>query len=152
MAGQDSPEALTPLPSARFSIDDFPPGEGWDIWREQIGAVFDVSLAEHDAAPARADVTLFQLDQLVFSAIGMSGARQRGVRSARKARRDRLDHYVIELYTHGGNTGETPSGSFEGRTGTVNVTDLARPLTVVGGEARSLTLTVPRPLDRKSVV
>lgn len=144
MAGS-SPEA-SPLPSVRFSTDDFPDGEGWDIWCEQIGEVFDVTLEAGQSAAARVDVELTQLDQLLFGAIGLAGPRQRGVRSARKARLDQLDHYVIELYTHGGNKGETPSGSFEGGAGTVNVTDMARPLTVSSGDAHSLTLTIPRPL------
>jgi AraC-like DNA-binding protein len=142
-----SPETQTmSLPSVRFSTDDFPGGEGWDIWREQIGEVFDVALEAGQPAAARVDVELIQFDQLLFGAIGLSGPRQRGVRSARKARLDPLDHYVIELYTHGGNKGETPSGSFEAGAGTVNVTDMARALTVTSGDAHSLTLTVPRTL------
>jgi AraC-like DNA-binding protein len=147
MTGRTSSGAQTAeLPVARFSTADFPAGEGWDIWCERMGVVFDIRLEDRDAAPARVDIELFQLDQLLFSAIDMSGARQRGTRSARKARQDQLDHYVIELYTQGGNLGETPSGSFESRAGAVNVTDLARPLTVVADEARSLALAVPRPL------
>jgi AraC-like DNA-binding protein len=137
---------VSSLPSVRFSTADFPAGEGWDIWCEQIGEVFDVVLDAEQRAAARVDVELIQFDQLLFGAIGLSGPRQRGVRSARKARRDQLDHYVIELYTHGGNLGETPSGSFKAGAGTVNVTDMARPLTVTSGDAHSLTLTVPRPL------
>jgi AraC-like DNA-binding protein len=147
MAGRTSSSSQAqPLPSVRFSTADFPAPEGWDIWCEQIGEVFDVALDAGQGAAARVDVELIQCDQLLFGAIGLSGPRQRGVRSAQKARRDQLDHYVIELYTHGGNFGETPSGSFEAGTGTVNVTDMARPLTVTSGNAHSLTLTVPRPL------
>jgi AraC-like DNA-binding protein len=144
MAGS-SPEA-SPLPSVRFSTADFLGGEGWDIWCEQIGEIFDVGLEAGQSSAARVDVELTQLDQLLFGAIRLSGPRQRGIRSARKARRDQLDHYVIELYTHGGNKGETPSGSFEAGAGTINVTDLARPLTVSSGDAHSFTLTVPRTL------
>jgi AraC-like DNA-binding protein len=147
MAGPSaSSEAAQALPSVRFSTADFPDGEGWDIWCEQIGEVYDVALEAGRSAATRVDVALIQFEQLLFGAIGLSGPRQRGVRSARKARRDGLDHYVIELYTHGGNLGETPSGSFEAGAGTVNVTDMARPLTVISGEAHSLTLTIPRPL------
>jgi AraC-like DNA-binding protein len=144
MAGSSS--EASPLPSVHFSTADFPGREGWDIWCAQIGEVFDVRLEGGEGAAARVDVDLISFDQLLFGAIGLSGPRQRGVRSARKARRDGLDHYVIELYTRGGNVGETPAGSFEADTGTVNVTDMARPLTVVSGDARSLTLTVPRAL------
>jgi AraC-like DNA-binding protein len=147
VAGRTSSSSQTrPLPRVRFSTADFPAGEGWDIWCEQIGEVFDVTLEAGENAAARVDVDLIQFDQLLFGAIGLSGPRQRGVRSARKARRDQLDHYVVELYTHGGNFGETPSGTFEAGTGSVNVTDMARPLTVVSGDAQSLTLTIPRPL------
>jgi AraC-like DNA-binding protein len=147
MAGRTSSSSQTqPLPRVRFSTADFPAGEGWDIWCEQIGEVFDVTLDAGDSVAARVDVELIQFDQLLFGAIGLSGPRQRGVRSAQKARRDQLDHYVVELYTRGGNLGETPSGSFEAGAGTVNVTDMARPLTVISGDAHSLTLTIPRPL------
>lgn len=145
-ASSPSSEAAQPLPSVRFSTADFSAREGWDIWREQIGEVFDVKLETGEAAAARVDVELIQFDQLLFGAIGLSGPRQRGVRSARKARRDQLDHYVVEFYTRGGNFGETPAGSFEAGAGTVNVTDMAQPLTVTSGDAHSLTLTVPRAL------
>jgi AraC-like DNA-binding protein len=147
MAGRTSSSSQArPLPSVRFSTADFPAGEGWDIWCAQIGEVFDVALQDGEPGAARVDVELIQCEQLLFGAIGLNGPRQHGVRSARKARRDGLDHYVVELYTHGGNVGETPAGSFEAGTGTVNVTDMARPLTVISGDAQSLTLTIPRPL------
>jgi hypothetical protein len=107
VAGRTSSSSQTcPLPRVRFSTADFPAGEGWDIWCEQIGEVFDVTLEAGENAAARVDVDLIQFDQLLFGAIGLSGPRQRGVRSARKARRDQLDHYVVELYTQGGNLGE----------------------------------------------
>lgn len=141
----------TGLPSYTFSTDDLPSGERFDAWRELISPVFDLELLDQKAPRAcAADVDVVHLGELLISRIRLGGIGQRGVRAARKIRRDSLDHYVVEVYTDGSCVGEVGSGAFDLAVGGVGILDLGQPLAVQSTFSESVTITIPRALlDRR---
>ena len=137
----------TGLPSLTFSTDDLPSGERFDAWREMISPVFDLELLDQRSPPTcTADMALVHLGELLISRIRLAGLGQRGVRAARKIRCDSLDHYVIEVYTGGGCTGEAGAGGFDLATGGVGILDLGQPLAVQSAHSESVAITIPRAL------
>ncbi len=137
----------TGLPSFTFSTDELPSTERFDAWRDVISPVFDLELLDRRAPRAcRAGVHVVHLGQLLVSRISLAGAGQRGVRAARKIRRDSLDHYVVEVYTGGGCAGEVASGAFDLAAGGVGILDLGQPLAVESTLSESVAVTIPRAL------
>lgn len=141
----------TGLPSFTFSTDDLPSEERFDAWRDVISPVFDLELLDQRAPRVcGADVEVTHLGQLLVSRIRLAGAGQRGVRAARKIRRDSLDHYVVEVYTGGGCAGEVSNGAFDLAAGGVGILDLGQPLAVQSTLSESVAVTIPRALlDRR---
>lgn len=130
---------VSTIPSSHFATDEF------GTWRESIGVVFDVARPQHEeASPFSAKVDAFQLGGLVITAASLGA--QRYVRSATQARRDGMDHFVLNLYRAGGWRARTEQGEFEGVAGHVSVLDLSRDL--ISDEPRSdlVTLFIPRSL------
>lgn len=130
---------VSTIPSSHFATDAF------DIWRESIGVVFDVARPEHEEASSfSAEVEAFQLGGMVITDASLGA--QRYVRSSAQARRDGMDHFVLNLYRTGGWRARTERGEFEGAAGHVSVLDLSRDL--ISDEPRSdlVTLFVPRSL------
>lgn len=141
----------TGLPSLTFSTDDLPSAERFDAWRELISPVFDLELLDQGASRAcAADVDMVHLGELLISRIRLGGIGQRGVRAARKIRRDFLDHYVVEVYVDGSCVGEAGGGAFDLAVGGVGILDLGQPLAMQSTLSESVAITIPRAiLDRR---
>lgn len=138
------------LPSLVFSTDDLPAKERFDAWRDAIAPVFDVEPADrHAPRDCRAELSAFHLGDMLVGRISLSGVNHRGIRSARKIRRDPLDHYVVEIYTGGGCVGEA-GGDFALTPGSVGIMDLGQPAAVQSALSESISVTIPRDLlDRR---
>lgn len=126
------------IPSTHFSTGRF------EVWRGSIAVVFDVEPPVDEAAtPFGAVVDAFQLGDMVVAEAHLGD--QRYVRSAARARRDGMDHFVFNLYRTGGWKARTEHGAFKGTAGQVSVLDLSRDLISDEPASDLVTLFVPRP-------
>ncbi|MBX3536676.1 MAG: helix-turn-helix domain-containing protein [Chelatococcus sp.] len=131
-----SPSAIA---STQFSTQQF------NVWRDSIEVVFDVETAPESAGRSfAADVEAFQLGDMVIANAALG--EQRYVRSPARARRDGMDHFVLNLYRSGGWKAQTERGEFEGYAGQVSVLDLASDLVSDEPDSQLVTLFLPRSL------
>lgn len=127
------------IASTQFSTQQF------DVWHDSIEVVFDVE-APSDLARRgfSADVEAFQLGDMVITNATLG--EQRYVRSYARARRDGMDHFVLNLYRSGGWRAQTSRGEFEGKAGQVSILDLASDLISDEPNSQLVTLFLPRSL------
>lgn len=127
------------IPSTHFSTENF------EIWREAVSAAFDVQRRPEKSADSFSAVfDAFQLGDMVITDARLG--EQRYVRSSRQARRDGVDHFVVNLYRSGGWRAQTAGGEFEGAAGQVSILDLSRDLVSDEPECNLVALFVPRSL------
>jgi AraC-like DNA-binding protein len=127
------------IASSRFSTHQF------EVWRESIEVVFDVeSTSEEAGRNFSADVEAFQLGDMVITNATLG--EQRYLRSSARARRDGMDHFVLNLYRSGGWRAQTARGDFDGVPGQVSVLDLAKDLVSDEPNSQLVTLFLPRSL------
>lgn len=131
------------LPFVHFSTSPLPARDAFAVWRDSISVIFESSPAAADA-PFRADLSAYHLDDLLFSRTALSA--QQFERSAGMARRDALDHFLIQIYRSGGYRGTAGERSVEVRAGEVSVLDLAKPMATRADDSQTLSLMVPRVL------
>jgi AraC-like DNA-binding protein len=124
------------ISSSSFSTRDF------DVWRENIGVVFEVGRTEDASTEFSAKVEAFQLGDMVI-ADSRLGA-QRYVRSSSQLRRDGLDHYLLNLYRTGGGKAQSEQGEFQGEAGQISVLDLSRELISDEPQSDLVALFLPR--------
>lgn len=127
------------VPSAHFSTGQF------EAWRESISVVFEVEPPVRPVpTPFGATVEAFQLGDMIVTDARLGD--QRYVRSAARARRDGMDHFVFNLYRTGGWEAQTNNSEFKGLAGQVQVLDLSRDLVSDEPTSDLATLFVPRSL------
>lgn len=125
--------------SSHFATNDF------DVWKTSIGVVFEVAQPEREEpSPFAANVEAFQLGGMVLTDASLGA--QRYVRSSAQARRDGVDHFVLNLYRTGGWRAQTDRGEFVGAAGQVSVLDLSRDLISDEPHSDLVTLFMPRSL------
>lgn len=120
-----APADTSLIPSTSFETTVFQAREQFDAWREYISFVFKVSPVEMPRDDGFLAVAQgFHLGDLVLARTRFEA--QRFVRTAQHARVDLLDHYLVQLYTEGGYTGEVDGKPIEVRPGMLSILDLAR--------------------------
>lgn len=125
------------IPSTEFSTREF------EVWRETISVVFDVQhTSTGGVATFHADFEAFQLGDMVVTNARLG--QQRYVRKAAQARRDGIDHLVLNLYRAGGWQAQTARGEFSGQAGQVSILDLSCDLVSDEPCSDLVTLFVPR--------
>lgn len=136
--------AATPLvPSTLFETTNFHPRDQFDAWREHISVVFNVDPIENPTANGFLAMAVgFHLGDLVLARTRFDA--QRFVRTTRHARSDMLDHYLVQLYTEGGYTGEVDGNPIEVLPGTVSILDLAHTTETRASAAECISLVIPR--------
>lgn len=135
--------ALECIPCSRFASEEFTAVDQFDAWRERISVVFNVEpLAPSVAGGFMARAQAFHLGELVMVNTRFAG--QRFIRTPQQARRDWLDHYLVQFYRHGGYVGAIGGEEAAIPAGSVSVLDLARPLDTRATAAECVSLVVPR--------
>lgn len=125
------------VPRTEFSTREF------QVWRETISVVFDVERPrDPETKEFRADFQAFQLGDMVVTDARLD--EQRYVRKAAQARRDGIDHLVLNLYRTGGWQAQTARGEFRGAAGQVSILDLSCDLVSDEPCSDLVTLFVPR--------
>jgi len=132
------------VPRSVFSLDDCPPGERFDFWRHSIAAIFDVDAVQEVVADFHASIDSHLVGPLMLARTRT--LRQRWARAARTVARDGMDHYMIQLYEHGGQTVRIGGESREMRAGQLIVCDLQRTMDNDTTDFQNLSLLAPRAL------
>ncbi|MDL2185881.1 helix-turn-helix domain-containing protein [Pseudomonas sp. ChxA] len=136
--------------SYSFSTQPYPPRQRFEVWREEVNALFDVRIGESESIAFNYRLTTCYLGALLMGC-GVWEGTQKPVhydvkRSAQMIRRDGLDHYYICLglsHSINGLAGQAPLVACHSQ---IYVLDLAQQLDCVITAGDTIILTVPRDL------
>jgi AraC-like DNA-binding protein len=93
--------ARSRISASLFGTQELPEAERFAAWRESVGVFLDARLdARTDATQFVGDVESYLLDDIVLSRPRATG--QKFDRPSGRIARDGLDHYMIQLFVHGG--------------------------------------------------
>lgn len=133
------------LPHLSFTTETLPPAQQFEAWREAVGVTHEVTPpAAGGAAGFAAAVELWHLGPLLLTD-GRFQA-QRFARTARRARRDGVDHYTVLLMRSGHWWGELDDRAIAVGAGGVCLLDMALPLATEVTASAYLLLMLPREL------
>ena len=137
---------MNAISKSQFSTTRLPTDQRFDIWRESISALFDVTPPVRAAADGfDASLTSFLLnDQIMFSRCETKA--QRFERDSLRASKDGLDHFLIQTHLKGGQEVRRGRHHSEADVGDLLIIDLAKRHVAETSDFSHLTLVVPRPL------
>lgn len=136
--------------SYSFSTQPYPPKQRFEVWREEVNALFDVRIGESESTAFNYRLTSCYLGALLMGC-GVWEGTEKPVhydvkRSAQMIRRDGLDHYYICLGLSHSINGSAGQGPLAAGHSQIYVLDLARELDCVITAGDTIILTVPRDL------
>lgn len=135
----------TPLVAAHsFSTDAVVPDERFEAWRRGFQPMLDI--AREAGGDFHGSLTLWDLGGLGFSRI-KTGALRFASRPSH-VQSHPLDHWVMTLLLNGHICTTTPTSSFDGRPGIVQIHTLGRPFHGTVTDSEMLMLWVPRDFCR----
>lgn len=136
-----------PIAPYEFWTASTPKKERFDAWRHSFSCILELSTAEKEPADFHGRQLLWDLGDLAFSRIQTDGL---NFSSAARSHGRSLDHWQMTLLLHGNATTVTPTGSFDGRSGIVQIHPLGRPFHGRVSDSEMLVLWIPRDLCRDS--
>lgn len=145
MPASDTPEAPAKpaIARAQLNFDLLPSAERVDLWREAVGAVYEITPdPEQKPGAFSGALTTVHLGDALLSEV-RSGA-QVFKRSRAHARRTGLDHFMVQMFRrgrHDGMSGDTPV--HRGR-GDIWVLDLGQESHTDTSRFSNITLIIPR--------
>ena len=113
------------FPAFEFSTLDLPAREQFGAWRDNIGYFFDLMGPDDLKAGFACQQVAWDLGNLAFADIRHDTTTM--TRIARHIRRDLVDHWLLSLRLQGSFKTVTPSGTFDGDAGRVQVHPLGKP-------------------------
>lgn len=117
--------------------------EAFWTWRSITSPLFDVSIPDSRAVDAfQVNVDSYHLGPLVFGSVSANA--QRFHRSPLTIARSGVDHYLVQLYTHGGYAGEVEGRAIEVRSGDISILDLSQTVRTQAERFHNLNCIVPR--------
>ena len=135
-------------PLYRFSTQGYPADQRFEVWRDEVNAIFEVNIAKSASPAFNYQLTTCYLGAFLMGCGTWEGAESPvpyGVqRSGQMIRRDGLDHYYICLglsHSINGTAGRAPLATSHSQ---IYVLDLARELDSVITAGDTIILTVPR--------
>lgn len=129
--------------STTFRTVDHDAGDQFDAWQDRISAIFNVAPRDNDITRGfNAEATAFHLGELVL--VNCRFEPQQFIRTPTQLRRDNMDHYLVQLYRHGGYVGVLGTDEIDIRPGSVSILDLSQPLHTHALAAENVSLVVPR--------
>jgi AraC-like DNA-binding protein len=134
----------TKLPFDLFTTERFDPRQRFEAWREAASSLFDVYGREGMSTAQGFDATLasYHLGDLIVMRADFDA--QRFDRPRRKLAADGLDHYQVQLYASGRESGVANDRDLEVRPGDVQILDLGRPVATKTEACKTVALFVPR--------
>ncbi|WP_456026321.1 helix-turn-helix domain-containing protein [Pseudomonas capeferrum] len=142
-------------PLFTFTTQPYPPRQRFEVWREEVNAIFDITISEPESAAFNYRLATGYLGSLLMGCGAWDGAGEpvpyRVKRSTQMIRRDSLDHYYLCLgltHTINGTAGRTTLAAGNAQ---IYMLDLARELDCLITAGDTVILTIPRDLLAQSV-
>ncbi|WP_244604619.1 MULTISPECIES: helix-turn-helix domain-containing protein [Mesorhizobium] len=136
----------TPIPCFEFSTGDLPPKDQFAAWRQSFATMLDfVEPGDTEAGFAGTQV-IWDLGDLALAQVSTNGLDFTSL--AGHVRRDPVDHWLVTLIQDGRSQTITPSKSFDGDAGSVQVHPLGRVFEGSVTDSEMLLLFVPRDFCR----
>lgn len=134
---------LDRIPQTVFSVSGIPDHERFDYWKEGISSIFSVD-ATRDVRSERfrARVTAHMFDTLFLAET--QSRRQEWRRTASMIAGDGMDHYMVQLFFHGGTWMKSDSTGSGLPVGGLIVFDLAQVAHTGTTDFHNLSLVIPR--------
>ncbi|MDW3207688.1 MAG: helix-turn-helix domain-containing protein [Alphaproteobacteria bacterium] len=132
-----------PIPRLSFDTQSFGANDRLDAWRENMGVFFDLSAVDggRQESIARARIDACSMAGTVFGVTTADA--QLFQRSEQRVARDEMEHFLIQVFLHGG--GRTRDGETI-QAGDMLIIDLDQPHSMVTSDFSNLTLVLPREL------
>lgn len=139
------------LEKSRFSLSVLPKGERFDVWKESVSCIYDVDLKRHERKEDfSAEISTWRHGDLLMSQVESSS--QTFTRNSKMIAADGLDHYNIQLYTHGMVKSDTGQGGDVLKPGGLLLLDLSQDTEAQSSDGfDSLHLFLPRRLIKDSL-
>ncbi|NWC53347.1 AraC family transcriptional regulator, partial [Pseudomonas tolaasii] len=84
-------------PLFTFTTQPYPPRQRFEVWREEVNAIFDITISEPESSAFNYRLATGYLGSLLMGSGAWDGAGEpvpyRVKRSTQMIRRDSLDHY-----------------------------------------------------------
>lgn len=132
------------------STEPYPPRQRFEVWREEVNAIFDITINESGSSTFGYRLTTRYLGALLMGGAwdGSGEPVQYSVkRSSQMIRRDALDHYYICLDLSHSIKGSAGRASLATGNSQIYVLDLARELDCLITAGDTIILTIPRDLS-----
>ncbi|WP_296258166.1 MULTISPECIES: helix-turn-helix domain-containing protein [unclassified Pseudomonas] len=137
-------------PSYSFSTQPYHPKDRFDVWREEVNAIFDVRIGESELLAFNYGLTTSYLGALLMGCGTWKGAttpvNYAVNRTDQMIRRDGLDHYYLCLGLSHSIDGTAGGASFVANKSQIYILDLAKELNSVIIAGDTIILTIPRDL------
>jgi len=137
-------------PLFTFTTQPYPPRQRFDVWREEVNAIFDITINEPDAAAFNYRLATGYLGALLMGCGAWDGTGApvpyRVKRSAQMIRRDHLDHYYLCLGLSHSINGTAGRATLTAGNSQIYILDLARELDCLITAGDTVILTIPRDL------
>lgn len=133
-----------PLPHSLFDSRVTPVAKALALWRETLGAIYDVRLIGSDETAFHCRAEAFHLGEIVVSSYRCSA--QTFDRARSRIGRDGIDHYTLQFCLAGRHGRREGTREQEAGPGDLLIADLAQPQATGASDFDSLNLTIPRRL------
>lgn len=132
------------IPHTLFDSASMGRSEALALWKESMGALYDVRLRAHDDAGFQSRAEAFHLGEIVLTAYRCSA--QTFDRSRSRIGRDAIDHYTLQFCLSGRHGRRDGGEDAQAGRGDLLIADLGQPQATVTSNFDSLNLTIPRRL------
>lgn len=136
-------EPEKPLSVLRFDSSALTPADAYACWREELGTIFDVSMADRENEKAfRGNMETYHFGNLLLARTASDS--QHFQRSNRTLARSGVDHFLVQIHVAGGFSAKTEGREFAVDTGDICIVDLSRPYATFATDFDNITLCLPR--------
>lgn len=133
-----------PLPHSLLDSAAMARAEALSLWKESLGAIYDVRLIGPEDAAFNCRAEAFHLGELVLTAYRCSA--QTFDRPRSRIGRDGIDHYTLQFCVAGRHGRRDGTSENDAGPGDLLIADLAQPQATGTSDFDSLNLTIPRRL------
>lgn len=134
---------VSPLTRSMFSSEGLSHADSFALWRESISPLFNPSIKD-EKEPFCANVDAVDLDNLVMASTQTTS--QQFHRHQQFARKDQVDHLLLQLYLKGGYCGHNGKNKVAVQANDISLLDLGYELHTQAETSQHISVIIPRDL------